>query len=220
MLHSCAELTDEQYHKLILHGVAAIRAAAALNGSVNRTLLALLHAHEPEAAVKAQGAPELNNARPALSGKVEHCMRLWGSAGRAAEVLVQCQPWQAVEQVVLYNVEPEDEARAAAMMHYGQEVLGNIPGVRRVFAGRAIHKHGHSQGQYQCAWLVQFAHPKAIESYEKHPDHVAFVNQYLRPLAQDRIIIDLAAVESPAHSTQNLKPARAARTPNAGLVQG
>ncbi len=38
---SHTELADEQYHKLILHGVAAIHATAAPNGSMNKTYASL-----------------------------------------------------------------------------------------------------------------------------------------------------------------------------------
>jgi len=33
-----------------------------------------------------------------------------------------------------------------------------------------------------------------IESYRDHPDHVAFANQFFRPIAGDRISIDFSEV--------------------------
>ena len=90
----------------------------------------------------AWGRQEPGNARAALTDKVGHCMRLWGSAGPAAEVLVQCRPWRLVEQVILYNVEPANEADT--LIAQGQRVFINTPSVRRVFAGRAIHDQGQT----------------------------------------------------------------------------
>jgi fructose-bisphosphate aldolase class II len=106
---------------------------------------------------------------------------------------MQCQPWQPVEHLILYNGDGANaaqiDAQIATMMTHGQEVLSRIPGVRRVFAGSAIPHQAH----YQYCWLVQLAHPKVIDSCQHHPEYVAFANQYLRPLAQDRITIDFAA---------------------------
>jgi hypothetical protein len=57
---------------------------------------------------------------------------------------------------------------------------------------------------------VRFAHPKVIESYRQHPDHVAFADTRFRPLAAGRISIDYEALESPsapgpAHATPVLR---------------
>ena len=73
-----------------------------------------------------------------------------------------------------------------AMMARGREALARIPGVRRVFTGRAVAQ----QSRYRCCWLVEFVHEKVIDSYRQHPEHVFFANQLFRPIAGDRISID------------------------------
>ena len=58
------------------------------------------------------------------------------------------------------------------MMARGRETRGAIPGVRKVFTGRAL-RHDAS---YRYCWLVRFASPEVVESYRDHPDHVAFAD--------------------------------------------
>jgi hypothetical protein len=69
--------------------------------------------------------------------------------------------------------------------------LGAIPGVRRVFTGRALRR----DDRYQYCWLVRFANPAVVASYRDHPDHVAFANTQFRPIATDRISIDFKSAE-------------------------
>jgi fructose-bisphosphate aldolase class II len=161
-------LADEHYYRLIQHGVAKINCDRAVT----------------------EGPGE------AVGAQAERCMRLWGSAGRAAEVLVQCRTWQPVQHVIVYNVEGADDALVAAMMARGREALGRIPGVRRVFTGWALQK----SAKFRCCWLVEFVHEKVIDSYRDHPDHVAFANQLFRPIAGDRISIDFAEIARPAEA--------------------
>jgi fructose-bisphosphate aldolase class II len=183
VLHGGSGLTEEQYHKLILHGVAKINCYTGLSDVAAKHIRASAQAHTEGYLETMQGT------RDALRAQVERSMRLWGSAGRAAEVLMQCQPWQPVEQIIVYNAEGASDSQIETIMARGQEVLGAIPGVRRVFTGWAIAE----QAQYRCCWLVSFAHTKVIESYRNHPDHVIFTDQHFQPIAQERISIDFVA---------------------------
>ncbi|MFQ5644183.1 MAG: Dabb family protein, partial [Thiogranum sp.] len=122
---------------------------------------------------------------------VESRMRLWGSAGRAAEVLSRCRSWLPVEHVIVYDVEGIDATRVEVMMAEGRRVLGAIPGVREVVTGRAVQENA----RYHYSWLVRFCHPAVIDSYREHPDHVAFADKLFRPVAGRRISIDFQTVE-------------------------
>jgi fructose-bisphosphate aldolase class II len=184
VLHGGSGLTEEQYHKLILHGIAKINCYTGLSDVAAKHIRASAQTHDGGYLETMQGI------RSVLQEQVERSMRLWGSAGRAAEVLMQCQPWQPVEHVTMYNVEGAADAQLEAIMAHGREVLSAIPGVRRVFTGWAVAE----QAQYRCCWLVEFAHAKVIESYRHHPEHVAFANQFFRPIAQDRISSDFVTV--------------------------
>jgi fructose-bisphosphate aldolase class II len=173
-------LTEDQYRKLISHGVAKINYDTALADVAGERLRANARAGAGDYAGLMQGV------RAGVRAEAERCLRLWGSAGRAAEVLVQCRPWRPVQHVIVYNVEGVDDAGVEAMMARGRELLAKIPGVRRVFAGWALS----DKPRYRCCWLVEFAHEKVIASYRDHPDHAAFANGLFRPIAGDRVSID------------------------------
>lgn len=172
---------DEQCHKLLQHGVAHVRFPDQLEVAAGDALRALGR-REPRG-----GYSELMlAAREAMQAEVERSLHRLGSAGRAAEVLVQCRAWRPIQHVIVYNVEGATDSQVEAMMAQGRETLGRIPGVRRVFTGWALQ----DRPQYRYCWLVEFVHEKVIDSYRDHPDHVAFANQLFRPIAGDRVSID------------------------------
>ncbi len=187
VIHGGSGLSDEQYRKLVAHGVARINYSTALSDTAAERIR--LNAR---ADARASYAGLVRGVRENVREEVERCLRLWGSAGRAAEVLVQCRAWEPVEHVILYNVEGATDEQVAAMMARGREVLCAIPGVRRVITGWALPE----KAAYRCCWLVEFTHRKVIESYREHPDHVAFANQFFRPIAAERISIDYAPAGS------------------------
>jgi fructose-bisphosphate aldolase class II len=118
-------------------------------------------------------------------------MQMWGSAGRAAEVLMQCDAWQNIEHVIVYNTSVDDSAVVEEMLRKGKQQLSNIPGVLDVQIGKAIRK----QGAYRYCWLIRFAHESVIDSYKNHPIHVAYADTFFRPLAVERISNDYVIVD-------------------------
>ena len=176
-------LDDDQFRRLIAKGVAKINYDTALADAAGAAIRA-----------RAKSAPDadytalVKDVSTAISAEAERCMRVWGSAGRAAEVLSYCRPWAPVEHLIIHNVVGISEKEAAAMMAEGQQALGAIPGVRAVVTGRAVEE----RAQYRYCWLVRFAAPEVIDSYLEHPDHVAFANRRFRPVADRDISIDYA----------------------------
>jgi fructose-bisphosphate aldolase class II len=187
VIRAASGLSDEQVHKLIQHGVAKINCSSALAEAAGDCIRTGVRN-----SARVDYAEHVHGVRAAIAAEVEHCMRRWGSAGRAAEVLVQCRAWQPVEHVIIYNVEGADDTQVEAMMARGRDVLSRIPGVRRVLAGRAMAE----KPKYRFCWLVEFVHEKVIASYREHPEHLAFANELFRPVAGDRISIDFAEVSS------------------------
>ena len=122
----------------------------------------------------------------AIRAEVERCIRLWGSSGRADDVLANCSAWQPVHHTIIYNVEKLSDAQVENVMALGQKMLGQIPGVRRVITGTTAQE----QAKYKFSWLIEFVHSKVIDSYRDHPDHLRFANELFRPIASDRISID------------------------------
>jgi len=193
VIHGGTGLSDDQFRRLITNGVAKINyytALADVAGASIRTNARVDRSHGYTGLVK--------GVQESVSNEVKSRMRLWGSAGRAAEVLSSCRPWMPVEHLIIYNVEGIDTSRVEVMMAEGRRLLGAIPGVREVVTGKAVQENE----KYRYTWLVRFCHQAVIDSYREHPDHVAFADRVFRPVAGERISIDFRIVE-PEPSAQN-----------------
>ena len=188
VIHGGTGLSDDQFRRLICNGVAKINYFTALSDAAAKQV--------KKNAGKANGSGYTGlqrGVKDAVAEEVERCMRLWGSAGRAAEVLARCQPWQPVEHLIIYNVEGIDKEGVESMMAEGRRVLSAIPGVLEVFTGEAVQE----DASYRYTWLVRFCHEKVIDSYREHPAHVAFADKVFRPVAGNRISIDYGSSERP-----------------------
>ncbi|MBT2970429.1 MAG: ketose-bisphosphate aldolase [Candidatus Thiodiazotropha sp. (ex Ctena orbiculata)] len=181
VIHGGTGLSDDQYRRLIENGVVKINYYTALADAAGAAI------RDSVAATESNDYTQLTRGvRTAVIREAERCIRLWGSAGRAAEVLSHCTPWLPVEHLIIYNVNGLDDEGAKAMMAKGRGVLAGIPGVLEVATGSAVK----TDAAYRYTWLVQFCHPAVIDSYRDHPDHVAFADQLFRPVAGERISID------------------------------
>ncbi len=185
VIHGGTGLSDEQFRGLISRGVAKINYYTALADRAGARI------RENAGRDGAAGYTGLvAGVREAIADEVARCIGLWGSAGRAADVLAAATPWRPVEHLIIYNVDGLDDDGTKAMMARGREVLGAIPGVRAVFTGEAVKP----EASYRYTWLVRFCHPAVIDSYREHPDHVAFADEHFRPVAGERISIDYREV--------------------------
>ena len=173
-------LTDEQYHKLITLGVAKINCSSSLSEIAGDSIRSAAKAGSRDYADLRAGV------RAAVSTEVERCMRMWGAAGRAAEVLTQCRPWLNVEHVIVYNASGLDAKRLRIAMAEGQRQLAAIPGVREVQVGSVADK----SSRYRHCWLIRFASAAVIDNFNQHSAHVAFVDHMLNPEAADRLTAD------------------------------
>lgn len=181
VIHGGTGLSDDQYRKLLANGVAKINYYTALNDEAGAVMRKHLQADDG-----AGCSALLRGVAAAVKQEAARCMRLWGAAGRAAEVLARCAPWLPVEHLIIYNVNGLDEDGVKEMMARGRQVLSRIPGVREVASGTAVK----TDAAYRYTWLVRFCHPAVIDSYREHPDHLAFADQIFRPVAGERISID------------------------------
>ncbi len=186
VIHGGTGLSPDQFRKLIANGAAKINYYTALADAAGACIQ-----KKAKAIRNGEYTSLMQGVRNAVSLEAERCMRLWGSAGRATEVLSCCRPWMPVEHLIIYNVTGIDEARVETMMAEGRCVLGAIPGVREVVTGKAVKE----DAKYRYTWLVRFCHPAVIKNYREHPDHVAFADKLFRPVAGERISIDYQMVE-------------------------
>jgi fructose-bisphosphate aldolase class II len=189
VIHGSTGLSDDQFRRLIANGVSKINYYTSLSD------VAAKHIKANTRGNASSGYTGLvKNIRNAIATEAERCMHLWGAAGRAAEVLAQCQRWAPVEHLIVYNTMGIDKMGTETMMAEGHRVLSAIPGVREVFTGEAVL----NDARYHYTWLVRFCHPAVIDSYREHPDHVALADMHFRPVAGERISIDYQTVDTAA----------------------
>jgi len=79
VIRAASGLSDEQVHKLIQHGVAKINCSAALAEAAGDCIRTGVRN-----GARVDYAEYVHGVRAAIAAEVEHCMRRWGSAGRAA----------------------------------------------------------------------------------------------------------------------------------------
>lgn len=180
VIHGGTGLSDQQYHKLIDNGVAKINYFTALAeltvSQVRHNLL------QDEVSYRGMIA----NIHEVMTAAVLRLMQVWRSAGRAAEVMIQCGTWNNVEHVIVYNTSENDPTVIQIMLRKGKQQLSSIPGVLDVRIGRATD----DKCKYRYCWLIRFAHESVIESYKSHPVHVEYADSYFRPVASDRVTND------------------------------
>lgn len=120
------------------------------------------------------------------AGLLAERLKLWGSAGRAAEVLTQCRPLEPVAHVVEFNVPADALPKLKDILQTGRQRLATIPGVRRVAIGEAVA----ADARYRYCWIITFANEQVMRYYRDHPLHVEYAEHYFRPIAEDRLTID------------------------------
>lgn len=158
-LHCDISLGDDQSRRLSATGVAKIHCHGLLQYIAARTLRDM--AGRGEAGHEEMAA----EVRRAVGAEVERLLRLWGCAGRAAEVLMQCDAWEPVEQVILFNPASQDAERTQRLLEHARHVLAGLPGVRAVFQGDALAEGA----AYRHALLVRYCHPAALAAAERLP---------------------------------------------------
>jgi fructose-bisphosphate aldolase class II len=181
VIHGGTGLSDDQFRRLISLGVAKINYYTALSDTAADAIRENARNNN-----RAGYTALLKDVREAIAIEVERCHRVFGAAGRAAEVMTQCRVWRPVEHVIFYNVESVTDVEVEAMMARGREVLGKIPGVKRVITGWPTLDNQ----KFRFCWILEFVHEKVIASYRDHPEHIAFANAIFRPMAVDRLSLD------------------------------
>lgn len=181
VIHGGSGLDEEQFHKLTSNGVAKIDYYTALS--------------DVAANAMRKGCKENPNGsftdlkkdvKKAITLEVQRCLRQWGSAGRAAEVLERCKPWLAIEHHIIYNVNLDYNQTLCNLALVGKQLLSKIPGVREVFTGEAIKE----KSQYRFCWTVRFTHQAALDNFRKQQGLETFLNNQFIPNVSDLISID------------------------------
>ena len=159
VIHGGTGLSEQQYRKLIDHGVAKINYF---------TALAEMNAKQLEANLRNKEMSYqqvFSDVRKKICKEVLHFMQLLNSAGRAAEVLIQCRPWRNVENVIICNHDTNGQGVLDEKLVKGQEELSQIPGVVKVEIGRTIKP----SGQYNYCWLIRLVNEQVLDNFKAHP---------------------------------------------------
>ena len=181
VIHGGSGLNEDQFRKLTSYGIAKINYYTALSDIAAKAMRQHTRSNPGGSCIDIQ-----KDVKNAISAEVERCLRLWGCAGRAAEVIAQCEPWSPVEHLIVHNVNKRQEQQFNEMLAEGKRLLSGIPGVREVFAGQAVKQ----SDRYGFCWLVRFTHKKVIHTYRDHPNFAAFSKKYFQPYASDILSID------------------------------
>lgn len=185
VLHGGSGLVEEQYHKLILNGVAKINCYTELSDIAAAAIRSNVQTRNKKGYIES-----LHGVKDCLHEQIKLYMHLWGSAGRAAEVLIQCRAWQPVEQIIIYTIDNRYLNQLDSLMEQGQKTLMIIPGVRHVFSGWALSE----SNQYRLCWRVQLAHADVINNYQSHPEYDVFFNQLSRSVDPEKINLTFTSV--------------------------
>src|SRR3569623_131204 len=194
-----AERTEVDFLEVDVGGVDAGKRRAKLDyGRLRRihealTIPLLLRnaGDEPPAQVQHIDSPEPDAALLAER------LKLWGSAGRAAEVLTQCRPLEPVAHVVEFNVPADALPKLEDILQTGRRRRATIPGVRRVATGEAVA----ADARYRYCLIITFANEQVMRYYRDHPLHVEYADHHFRPIAEDRVTIDFRLTDGcPKHA--------------------
>lgn len=181
VIHGGSGLNEDQFHKLTSNGVAKIDYFTALSDVAAQAMRKGCKENP-----KGSFTDLKKDVKEAICTEVQRCLRQWGSAGRAAEVLERCTPWLSVEHLIVHNINANLTEPFAGIMLEGKNLLAKIPGVRAVFTGESMQ----GEGKYQFCWRVQFTHQAALDNFREHQDFGSFLKKKLAPNVNDLISID------------------------------
>jgi len=167
VIHGGSGLNESQFRKLTTMGVVKIDYYTTLSDVAAKAL-------SSQSKLNPTGSftELMQGVKQAIEEEVERCLRIWGCAGRAAEVLTQCTPWLPIEHLIIHNTNTLNQQEIHHKMTEGRQQLENIPGVRSVFTGKAIKE----DEKYSLCWLVRLSNKQVLKKIQDHPDFTRFSN--------------------------------------------
>ena len=181
VIHGGSGLNEDQFHKLTINGVAKIDYYTALS-DVAAQAMRKRSKENPDGSF----TDLKKDVKEAITQEVSRCLRQWGSAGRAAEVLEQCEPWRSVEHLIIHNVDVNYHQSSESLMAAGKELLLQIPGVREVITSEAVEENS----KYRFCWSVRFTHKAALDSFRENKNFDNFLKKQFKPNVSDLVSID------------------------------
>jgi len=187
VIHGGSGLSDEQFRKLPTLGVAKINYYTALSDVAAKSMRSQIKQHPGGSFIDLkQGVKE------AIGNEVERCMKLWGSSGRAAEVLGQSELWLEVELLIVHNIFTMEPPLLQQLMVEGKNRLLQIAGVRDVSVASAMREGG----RFQYRWRIRLASAQVLEGFYQQPDYLYFNNKLFNSYATDSWSMDFQTEET------------------------
>ena len=91
--------------------------------------------------------------------------------------------------IVVFWTVPSNPAAADELLAGANQLLKNIPGVVQFHAGKMAPSHRPVVEQsYQVALNLMFPNKKAQDDYQGHPQHVEFLEKYVRRLVKTVLV--------------------------------
>ncbi len=157
VIHGGSSLSEDQIRRMTLLGVAKINYFTVMSALATQSLRDVVSRKNHNY------FEYIHSTKDVVSDEVERCLRLLGSAGRAAEVVEQCLPWSSVHHIMLIQCK-NTRADVEVVLAAGREALKPLPGVRRVYLARAVD----TGNQYQYALNVNLVNAPALKQLKLH----------------------------------------------------
>lgn len=185
VIHGGSGLNEEQFRKLPSLGVAKINYYTALSDIAAEAMRKQTKENPGGSFIELK-----RDVKQAVGEEVERCIRLWGAAGRAAEVLAQCRPWRPVEHLITHgeNGLPEQEVRK--LVDEGKRLLSATPGVRDVFTGESVNE----KGTRRFCWQVRVTDSRVLDDHADYPDFARFLKSRFQGSVNDAVMVDYQAI--------------------------
>jgi hypothetical protein len=93
--------------------------------------------------------------------------------------------------IVIFWTDPQNSTAADKLISAANRLLKSIPGVTQLHAGKMSPSQRPVVEQtYQVALNLIFTSKQAEQAYQTHPQHVEFVEQFVKPLVKKVVIYD------------------------------
>jgi hypothetical protein len=93
--------------------------------------------------------------------------------------------------IVIFCTDPANPNAADELLAGANQLLKNIPGGMQFHVGKMTPSHRPAVEQsYQVALNLVFPNKKAQDDYQVHPQHVEFVEKYVKRLVKKVVIYD------------------------------
>ena len=93
--------------------------------------------------------------------------------------------------VVIFWTDPAKPEAADAVVAGGNKHLKGIPGITHFHIGKMVGSHRPVVDQtYQVAMNIGFESKQQEHEYQAHPQHLQFVENYVKPLVKKVVVYD------------------------------